>query len=476
MMHLRHWFILIALSFMLAITGCDDDDDVGTTDQQQEQDESDEQNGSDEQQGEGDEDTAQGFTPFLRVAEIPTAAEPPANYQLAQEVADHIATFVAERDEPTVLGEDVIRGGNWIVAGVEAEIGTEAFAEELDAAVLGVPTQQLINPDEAASPANTKKIAIVEICNRTYASMALGARNIIESESVNNGMIHATALPCEVAVHNQDGTIYVDMLNPEAIFTLFFSDVLFGPQMQNEQFAQAMQALPTLVKGEIRQTLFAALDEWQAETGNNYTESDERLGPEFKTIEDVVAAIDAAPHDSPYVHWEYTKQDGGTFTREELTTIAEAIIETATVHGEANAGQQEADLLDQLSEGASWRSARHHPLSMPGGNLVIEMCSPTYAKMAIGSTRLDHATALPCEVSLNINENGNLLVSFLDPGFMFGALFADMSEDEKAQFGNMPAIVLGDIQTLVDYAIDNNVEGLVVNEPEPVTFAMLPAN
>jgi hypothetical protein len=110
---------------------------------------------------------------------------------------------------------------------------------------------------------------------------------------------------------------------------------------------------------------------------------------------------------------------------------------------------------------------------MPGGNQVVESCSPHYAKMAIGTAYLDHATALPCEIGFNTIEGGQkLLVSFLNPIYMFGALFADMSDAEKAAFGSVPNDVLNDLVTIVDYTLMNKLD-IVVNPKQQVTYDML---
>jgi hypothetical protein len=115
---------------------------------------------------------------------------------------------------------------------------------------------------------------------------------------------------------------------------------------------------------------------------------------------------------------------------------------------------------------------------MPGGNKVIEACSPKYAKLAM-STGLHHATALPCEIAVNRIDGGNkLLISFLDPHFMFTALFSDafkdMSEEKLADFEELPTLVLGDLQTIVDYALDYDLVDFELSNPEKVEYEMLP--
>ena len=103
-------------------------------------------------------------------------------------------------------------------------------------------------------------------------------------------------------------------------------------------------------------------------------------------------------------------------------------------------------------------------LAMPGGNFVVEACSPTYAKLAISSTRLDHAPALPCEIAFKaINGGTELLVSYLDPNFMFDIMFADMTDVEKEALGNLPGVVLKDLQNIVNYSFENDLDILLSN-------------
>lgn len=110
------------------------------------------------------------------------------------------------------------------------------------------------------------------------------------------------------------------------------------------------------------------------------------------------------------------------------------------------------------------------------------MCSPTNAIRAM-STGMHHATAVPCEVALTAIEYKDeedrdvtkLLVSYLDPHFMFNALFKDafnqMSDEELAEFAALPPLVLEDLQTIVAYALENHPE---LGDPEQVWYDMLP--
>ena len=439
-----------------------------------------------------DKGKSKGFKPFETVATVSAykqkgKVEHEDTYLQAQEVATAIATYIANKDEAVELGTDVIQGGNWILGGIES---IPATAEEIEAAILRIPTNDPIDPSEPLSPENTKKVNVMDVCNPTFASKALGVKPIIEGDDdaydddgssyddessedlyVTNGVIHATALPCEIVVYNDEKKILVEMLNPEAIFSLFFTDVLFSEQMDDPDFAAEMQALPAQVRSELHAIIYAALDE----AGYKYKATVNPNGPQYKSIEDVIEVLEETEYQSPYVHFTYTKPDETLFTQDDVDNVAQAIICTATINGEPGAGTHEwaSDVPEDewyLSPGSAWRSARPTPLPMPGGNRVIEMCSPKYAKMAL-DTGLNHAPALPCEIQVNkIEEGTKLFVTYLNPHFMFNALFSDafnkMTDEELEAFAELTADVLADLQTIVGYTVEVTlVVGLPVDPP-----------
>ena len=96
--------------------------------------------------------------------------------------------------------------------------------------------------------------------------------------------------------------------------------------------------------------------------------------------------------------------------------------------------------------------------------------------MAMG-TGMHHATALPCEIAVqrvDLDENGSyesLVISYLDPFFMFGAMFSDMTDDEKAALGDVPGLIIDDLQFIVKHALENEVGGL--NEGVQFWYTML---
>ena len=448
-------------------------------------------NGHQHQHGNGHQ--SQGFghmTPFSRVAKLPVVrvrgeVDHKATYAKARAAALAIATYVARLKEADMLGEDVIQGIDWKLGGTSSEcLETRVCSdEEIDHNVLAIPSPDPIDPNDptyvetgVVTKTNTKKGNVIEFCNKKYASMAMGVAPIIDDRPVVNGYAHAPALPCEVSVWNDDEHIYVDMLDPSAIFTLFFSDVLFSEDMQDPAFAEALNAMPPQVKNEIVAIIYAALSEFDP----NMKMMDQKIGPSYHSIEDIVEAVDSSPFDSPYLHMVYTKQDGNPFTEAESKLVAQTIIDTMSIHGNPDAGthptiiNENGDTLDSiLSPKSSWRSARVAPITIPGKNHIIEACSPKYAKMAMG-TGLHHVNALPCEITVKIIDAGNkLVISYLDPAFMLNALFADISDEEKAQFGAIPGLIMTDLQAIVKAALDVNLD-ITLNEPQRKIINMLP--
>jgi hypothetical protein len=404
------------------------------------------------------EDTGNVMTPFARIAHVQVVKDEfgnidrEATYIKAKAVATAIATYVATVND-TTSGFPA----DWIVGGME---GGTTIEEAIINEELGI-----------------KKANVMDLCNSYYAKQALGVANIAGTEKkVVNGYSHAPALPCELATWNDDENIYIDMLDPNAIFSIFFTDVLVSDDMQDPEFAAAITALPVAVKSEIKTVVYNALDV----AGIKYNTHDKALGPKYLTVEDIFEVVAASPNQSPYKHVAYTKKGKKEFEAGETSAIAQAIINAMSIHGEDDAGTHDWDVDSILSEGSSWRSARHLPLGLPGKpekNWVIEACSPKYAKKAMG-TGMHHATALPCEISVQrVDRDGNgttesLVISYLDPAFMFGAMFSDMTDEEKAALGDIPGYISGDLEYIVQYALDTS--GIKLNEGVQFWYTMLP--
>jgi len=392
------------------------------------------------------------FAPFERVATLDVVYNDDgtindwASYVKGQEVGVAITNFIANTNEATELGYPT----DWIVAGD---------------AMLDIPSmQKVVKPDGTKI---AKKVQVIEICNKAYAQKALGVTEIIPGVKLPNGYIHAPALPCEISVHYDGDKIHVNMLNAQAIFTLFFTDVVTSELMLDPAFAEQMENLTVAVKSEMRGMILAGLAGY-----DDTVVTADMAGPIYKTVGDAVSAVAHTLNQSPYVHYTYAKADGTALTGSELGAIVTAVTNTMTINGTDTAGDHDDELDALLSAGSLWRAARALPLGLPDGSKVVEPCSPTYAKMAISTDRLDHAPALPCEIAFRV-QDGQLMVSYLDPNFMFDIMFGDMSDEEKVALGDLPGTVLNDLQTIVDYTIENKLGGLVLNGAERVYYDML---
>ena len=404
------------------------------------------------------------FTPFERIATLDVVmtegeVDYVATYAKAQAVADAIHAYIEGVDDVAESGFPA----NWIIGGSDEDPATPSDA------ILQIPSVERIDPAADASPANTYKIKVMDICNSYYAKMALGVTPVIKDDDdlnnadsiVDDGFIHAPTLPCEVTVYNDGDNIYVDMLNPEAIFSLFFSDVVYGTQMEDAAFAEAMMQLPTDVKGELKTIVYAGLDA----AGLEYTALSDKLGPAY-TQDQIADVVDDSPYGSPYLHYAYMKSDGGEFTPAEVKAITQEIMNTMTLDHADNVAEHAEPLEAILSEGSLWRSGRQVPLGLPGvggfKNFVIEACSPKYAKLALGTGR-HHGPALPCEITVTAIQGtvdgpyDTLVISFLEPGFMFTVLFNDafaaMDAEELATYEQLPVAVLDDLQKIVNYSV-----------------------
>lgn len=407
------------------------------------------------------------FTPFSRVATMPVEIDSSGTFDKgatdlkAKAAAKALGVYLVNVDEGDG-SNPLFQGGNWILGGYEGD--GPATGEDVAHSILGIP-----KPDPIA-----QKINVLDLCNKTYASMALGVAPIVDDKKVVNGYTHATALPCEVAIHYDDENIYVDMLNPDAIFKLFFSDVLFSDDMKDDAFAAAIQAMPTQVKTELKAIIYTALTEFDPDL----VQMDERIGPAYEAIGNIINAVKTSPQQSPYKHVVYTRTDGAIFLDSDRAAVAQTIINTMSIHGQTTldgreAGEHVDELESILSESSSWRSARPVPLPLPGKNLVIEACSPFFAKKAMG-TGAHHATALPCEIAVQLIDGGEkLVISYLDANFMFGAMFSDISAEEQAVFSELPGSVMADLEAIVNHALTVDLE-IDLNPGEQISYNMLP--
>jgi hypothetical protein len=119
------------------------------------------------------------------------------------------------------------------------------------------------------------------------------------------------------------------MLNPEAVFTLFFTDVLFGEQMKDPDFAAAIRELPVPVGGKIRSVIELTLKSNKIKPARPAT----RLGPKYNKLSQMAQVVPDKPCQSPYVHFAYTKAAGCDFSATEVSSIATMIFTTLSLNG-----------------------------------------------------------------------------------------------------------------------------------------------
>jgi uncharacterized protein (DUF302 family) len=347
--------------------------------------------------------------PFLRVAELN------GGWESVPDIALLIAEYIDETNETSVLGADKYPT-NWVIAG--AENGVEN-------SILAVPYTIEDN--------STQKVKIVELCNKSYANMAMSA-----------GTYHAPALPCEIAIHSENNKTYVDILDPNAIFSLFFTDM-------PEENKEGLKTVASQVKTEIVGMIEASL----TNSGKEFLSKDIALGPKYN--ENQFSTLYET--EKPYDIFNYSGDENKTFTQVDVNLVKDEIL--------TYLGSEEAPSTVAGLSVSDWRSPREDSLSIPGA-LIIEACSPIYAKMAI-STGVHHATALPCEIGITVADNNKTLqISYLNPNYMFKVLFADafesMSNEEKILFSSLPITVLSDLKLIVNSAIsDLNSSDLTLN-------------
>ncbi len=208
-------------------------------------------------------DDFETITPYNRVAKLPVVRDASgqvdhkATYAKVQAAALALARFVALNRDSAVLGDNVIKGDDWVLGGTSGTCRKTRTCtdDEISHAIIEIPSPEPIDPYDATylttgvvTAANTKKASVLDFCNEHYAKQALGVSPIVGDKKVINGYSHTPALPCEVSIWNDDEHIYVDMLDPNAIFSLFFTDVLFSADMNDPAFAEAISDLPPQVK------------------------------------------------------------------------------------------------------------------------------------------------------------------------------------------------------------------------------------
>lgn len=260
-------------------------------------------------------------------------------------------------------------------------------------------------------------IRVVEVCNHHYASQAMSFGNH-----------HGVALPCEISISQDGDDVEVILLNPEAIFSLFFQDV-------PADMAAPMAGMAATVRGELESLIEESLAQKQI------TSMSEDIGPSFEMadIQELGAREYSIKMEMP-IPAEYTTDEESRKEFQEL--FLDKLIETLTHKGMEQVGAT----VEGLSVG-DWHSAREYPLSLPGGTNVVEMCSPTYATAAL-STGDYHAPALPCQLAVWV-DGDTLRIHILDPQFIFPVFFADAPEEMMEEMQGMVDAVRSDLQLIV---------------------------
>jgi len=384
------------------------------------------------------------ISPYTRVAVLPGGMADVAR------IAEKIAQYVVYTDESDKRGLGLPT--NWVIAGANGGLDGNSGPETWE------PSDLLPIPS-FGTPAKGKA-RVIEFCNKAYAT-----------EAIDTGKFHGSALPCEVSVHSDGTNIYVDMLDAEAIFNIFFTDAKDKfDDARNAEFAEMASA----VKDELRTMIKAGLEDDNGVSGSSavvYTESTEELGPQFTQVQ---IDNDIALR-SPYIIYKYKRTGGGTFTLADADTLAKEII--------AKLGTDAATAdtnVPGVSKDSEWRSGRPDPISIPKVK-VVEACSPKYAKKATALGN-EYITALPCEFTVYVDEddttNQTLGVSFLNPNFMFGTMFEGAVENayktgkltkaEVIEYSTLADVVFADLHLIVDAAVQDSTLGIEIpHTPAP---------
>ena len=378
--------------------------------------------------------SAATISPYQRIAVIPNA-----DWGDVNSIAEKISSYVHDTDENATLGLPT----NWVIGG--ANVGAGDVYDGL--------------ADLLPIPAIGGKSRVIEFCNGAYATMA-----------TNTGRFHGSALPCEVSVHSDGTNVYIDMLDADAIFSLFFTDIS-DPDGNLEKVAAA-------VKSEIRLMVLSALEKDTATASSTlgltgpitHEVSTLQMGPTFtqSEIDNDVA------FKTPYLVYKYTGTGtgaGGTFTKTDAKTLSKEIIAKL---GTDAATADKTSGLEGLSSGSAWRSGRPDPLAIPGV-FVAEACSPKYATKATALGN-EYITALPCEITTYVDEtddtNQTLSISFLNPNFMFGTMFkgavsnayknGDLNQTQVVEYSTLADVVFADLRLIADAAVEGSALSLTV--------------
>lgn len=136
--------------------------------------------------------------------------------------------------------------------GVDASVYTanikNSITDAINAYKLVEPTKWHVTRGIDFAGGSVSDSYSLELCSPYYATQALSM-----------GIHHAPALPCQVGVWHQDGSVKVNILDPNFIFAWFFRDALAN--MTPEEQAMFAQ-LPVQVMDEIKNMVNEGIDEY----------------------------------------------------------------------------------------------------------------------------------------------------------------------------------------------------------------------
>jgi uncharacterized protein (DUF302 family) len=262
----------------------------------------------------------------------------------------------------------------------------------------------------------------VELCNHTYASMALSA-----------GAHRAVGLPCKLSLLQREDGVEVVMLSPESIFALFFHDV--EPAM-----AAQMEGLAATVREEIRSLVVRGVQGFEGAAWRNAP-----VGPGW--TEDQLAGFGDMASTVRYTVSPTTTEGTYASAAALRDAVADRLLETLTHEGSEQVGCTVPGLSVD-----DWRSARTLALTLPGDVRLVEVCSPTYAAAALG-TGLHHAPALPCKIAIHV-EGDVVHIEMLDTAFVFPSFFSDIPAEHAEALHGMATAVRTDIMRIIETVVD----------------------
>ena len=237
------------------------------------------------------------------------------------------------------------------------------------------------------------------------------------------------AIPFKLAVVENEGIVKIILLNPEAVFALFFKERSKG--------LHSMERLTRSVHEDLENLIDLSLTGFRGYT------------PDSVPLGHVMTATEM----QAFTARSYAKELNFSIPLDHVTereTFRREVIEAILTHATHEAAPTVGSPVRGLSV-SDWRAARSTPLTMKDNTTIIEMCSPTYAKAAL-RTGIWHAPALPCKIAVYL-EKDQLTISVLDTDFMFPTFFGDTPAKMGARLSGMSQAVRADLILIVETAV-----------------------